>query len=52
MPRLLDELDYPDIEPHQYRLWCDECRRKTLFRYDQFDLPQCLEHTEEEVQNA
>lgn len=40
-----------DIEPdidRAPRMYCDECRRKTPYRYDQFDMPVCLECQEEE----
>ena len=47
---LFDEM-YEYGEPDVYmprRLWCDECRRPTAFRYDQFDMPICIEHADEE----
>lgn len=51
--QLWDEFEVaPDIEPNRLRSWCDECRRKTAYRYDQFDLPMCVEHTEDETQEA
>lgn len=36
----------PDVDRVQ-KMWCEECRRKTLFRWDAFGLPACLEHQED-----
>lgn len=45
---LWDELDVtPDVE-RTPRLWCCECNRATAYRYDQFDMPVCLEHADED----
>lgn len=41
----------PDIEPdidRAPRMWCSECRCRTHYRYDQFDMRVCLECQEEE----
>ena len=50
MPILWDELE-PD-EPRVPRMYCPECRRKTAYRYDAFDLPMCVEHQEQEESHA
>lgn len=43
---LFDEFGEPDVYMPR-RVWCDECRRPTQFRYDEFGMPICLEHQEE-----
>lgn len=34
-------------EPAAPRMWCEECRRRTLFRRDQDGMPVCRECSEE-----
>lgn len=49
--RIDDEIDYfgpPDIEIAP-TMWCEECRRRTLFRRDMDGIPICREHTQDEV---
>ena len=51
--RLFDEMDVIDLdEPWVPRMYCPECRRKTAYRYDAFDLPMCVEHQEQEESHA
>lgn len=46
MPILFDEIPELDVEPER-RGWCDQCQRRTLYRWDAFDYRECLEHTQE-----
>ncbi|MFD1558317.1 hypothetical protein ACFSHT_22250 [Paraburkholderia silviterrae] len=48
--QLWDELTVPDVE-YVPRLYCPECRRDTRYLYDAFDIPECLEHTQDEVES-
>lgn len=50
---LYDELpsDYADID-RMPQMWCAECRKRTSYRYDQFDTRECQECNEEEVCHA
>lgn len=52
MPILWDEMDVqPDIEVFAPRAWCDECKRRTVYRYDAFDMRVCAEHDEYETES-
>lgn len=52
---LWDEMRVPhpdDFDPPHVRLmWCEECHRKTPYRYDMFGLPMCMEHNAVEMVN-
>lgn len=41
----------PDVDRVQ-KIWCEECRRKTLFRFDMDGARICREHTENEVEHV
>lgn len=53
--RIADEVGFfsePDID-RMPRMWCECCRKRTPYRYDQFDVRECLEcNCEEEVCHA
>lgn len=51
MPRPFDEINPPDID-RAPRLWCCECRRRTLFDRDRDGMPICREHTQNEVEHV
>jgi hypothetical protein len=44
---LFDEM--PDLdEPPVVRMWCDWCKRRTQYRYDQFGFRQCIDCNDDE----
>lgn len=45
---LWDEFPDVDVAP---RMWCKECRRRTLFRRDMDGMPICRECTEQEAES-
>ena len=49
MPILWDE--YPDIDTTP-RMYCWDCRRRTLFDRDMDGMPICREHTQDEVEHV
>lgn len=52
--RIDDEIDlFVDIDDRWIpRRWCEECRKRTHYRFDAFGLPECLEHGEEEQEHV
>lgn len=52
MIRLWDEMNVePDVE-RAPRMWCADCHRRTLFRFDMDGARICREHTEDEVEHV